>query len=346
MSYIVKIKIYNLKNEYCMMSIVKNFVYSEFSFELFCDTLIELGLFNKMQSSKSIAIKPNLCAGNICDTSTAVVSNRDFIDRLCKWIRRINTEARLCVVESDSTGNGFAFLKFEKQNYKTLIKDHGVELVDLSRGRLELVKIESPFYFKSGIWLHEEVTHFDFFISAAKIKTHNMTKVSGCLKNLFGCLPASDKTVYHTNIHQVVADVNSAIHTDLCICEGVPAMEGNGPVGGDPVDIDRIVLANDPVACDAYLSRMIGFAPSEVKHVVLANRHGLGEYDLEKIQHDSLGDIRRFRYITIQQQVLLNVGLNFQRIATWIYKFGHLLHLQQSIPQMAKGIIKRIKKYL
>lgn len=327
-----------------MKSIVKEYEYSKYSYLSFCETLKEFGRYEALRVAKSIAIKPNLCAGNICDTSTAVVSNRDFVDRLCKWVRRINPEARLCVVESDSTGNGFAFLKFDKQEYSKLVDNHSVELVDLSRGRLELVDIRSPYYFVGGIWLHEEITHFDFFISAAKIKTHNMTKVSGGLKNLFGCLPASDKTIYHPKIHEVVADVNKAIHTDLCICEGVPAMEGNGPVCGDPVDIDRIILSNDPVACDAYMAKLIGFEPSEVKHIVLANKHGIGEIDLSRVDHSEIVPAHTFRYIPKQQQFLLKCGLIIQEIASMVYKFGHLLHLQQSIPQMFKGVLKRVKK--
>lgn len=325
---------------------IRRFDSASFTFDEFRVTLERMSLIGHLETADTVNIKPNLCAGNLCDCASGVVSNRDVLDAVCGFIRRINPGCRLRIMESDSTGNGFAFLKFEAQEYPELAQRHRAELIDLSRGRLVRVDIPNPFYFKEGIWLHEALQEPGFFISLAKIKTHNVTRMSCCLKNLFGCLPTSDKKIYHVRINEVIADVNMAIRTDLCICEGLPALEGNGPVCGTPKDIGVVVMADDPVACDAYISQMIGIDPAEVRHLELSARHGVGSGGFSALDFRSDGGELPLAFIPCQQQVILKTGLAIQRFGELIVHFGHLLHLQQSLPQMLRGVKKRVQRKL
>ena len=262
------------------------------------------------------------------------------------FIRRVNPSCRLAIVESDSTGYGYAYKKFANQGYGELEQEFNVETVDLSRTRQVMREVPRPRYFKRGIWLSEDLFKVDFLVSLAKIKTHNMTTMSCCLKNFFGCLSVAEKWVYHPQIASVIADIHQVLKADLWLCEGKPALEGNGPVMGTPKDLGIMVAANNPVACDAFVSSLIGFRPEKVRHIVEAARCGVGDIQL------SHADIRGYggekyplSYVGLEQIVVTKTGLFIQDVGQRVAYFGHLLHQQKSTLQILRGVIKRLRRY-
>ena len=46
--------------------------------------------------------------------------------------------------------------------------------------------------------------------------------------------------------------------------DGVIAMEGNGPVAGDPVSAGVLVAGDNPVSVDAVSAKLMGFDPSRL----------------------------------------------------------------------------------
>ena len=43
------------------------------------------------------------------------------------------------------------------------------------------------------------------------------------------------------------------IRDSLYICDGIVAMEGNGPTSGDPVSMGVLLMSTDPIALDLSL---------------------------------------------------------------------------------------------
>jgi len=86
---------------------------------------------------------------------------------------------------------------------------------------------------------------------------------------------------------------------DIAVIDAFAAMEGDGPGStGTPVDMKIAVAGTDPVACDAVMASMMGFDPLSVGHLYLANEHGLGVADLNKIEcvgEDITLHTRRFK---------------------------------------------------
>jgi uncharacterized protein (DUF362 family) len=61
-------------------------------------------------------------------------------------------------------------------------------------------------------------------------------------------------------------------------------MEGNGPVGGTPVDA-RIAMASlDPLAMDSLATKLMGFDPSQILYLTSMAEAGMGQGDLGKIE--------------------------------------------------------------
>lgn len=97
--------------------------------------------------------------------------------------------------------------------------------------------------FKEGIqnkkfMLAKGVLESDGLISLPKLKTHGLTRMTGCVKNQFGCIPGFLKGEFHVKLPDVndfarmLVDINMLVKPRLFIMDAIIGMEGNGPRGG------------------------------------------------------------------------------------------------------------------
>ncbi len=134
----------------------------------------------------------------------------------------------------------------------------------------------------------------DGVISLPKLKTHGFQKMTCCIKNQFGYVPALRKGEFHVktpssvDFAKMLVDLNMFIRPRLYILDGIKAMEGNGPRGGTPKSMNVIILSEDPVALDATVCSMIGLDPALVPTIKIGMEAGLGTCDASQIEY--LGD--------------------------------------------------------
>ena len=142
------------------------------------------------------------------------------------------------------------------------------------------------------------VIESDGVISLPKMKTHGFQRVTGAVKNQFGCIPGALKGEFHVKVPgayefaRMLVDLNACIHPRFYIMDGIEAMEGNGPKNGTPKKMNVLLFSTDPIALDATQCRLMNLDPA----LVLTNKVGLemgaGTY-LEKdieILGDSIHD--------------------------------------------------------
>ena len=121
----------------------------------------------------------------------------------------------------------------------------------------------------------------DAVITVGKLKTHGLTMMTGCVKNLYGCIPGTTKVEYHARYPQV--ELFSRMLLDLCACvkpcfallDAVEGMEGEGPSGGRPRTIGALVGGANPHQVDAVGAALIGLTPDEVTTLRAAKHRGL-----------------------------------------------------------------------
>jgi uncharacterized protein (DUF362 family) len=131
-------------------------------------------------------------------------------------------------------------------------------------------------------------------INAAKMKTHHETGVTLGMKNMFGLLPDKFKAKYHfRDISKVIVDINTVLKSSLTVIDGFVAMEGHGPVHGNPVQMNTVVAGVNPVATDATATRIMGFDPHEISHIKKAHKKGLGEIDNIRVVGDGIEAVLR-----------------------------------------------------
>lgn len=134
-------------------------------------------------------------------------------------------------------------------------------------------------------FIAEGVLAADAVVSLPKMKTHALTRVTGAVKNQFGCIPGARKGEFHARMPdirafaQMLVDLCAAIAPRLYVMDGIVAMEGNGPRGGDSRPVGVLLLSDDPVALDATACRLMDLDERLVETVVLGQESGLGTFE-------------------------------------------------------------------
>jgi uncharacterized protein (DUF362 family) len=219
-------------------------------------------------------IKPNICA-DVVKTRFAVTDVK-IVEALINLVLKKDRNLSIKIVESDSESK-FADEAFEKFGYKILEEKMGklgfdVSLVNLSHSPISQVKLDG-LYFKNPE-LPNLITGSKYFVSVAIPKTHYLTFITGTLKNLFGLLPRKDQSFYHSSINAVIVDLNRLVRPDLSIIDARVGLEGwEGP---KTRRINAFILGRKPVCVDATMARIMGFNPEKIRHLVEAEKHGLG----------------------------------------------------------------------
>ena len=230
-----------------------------------------------------LILKPNLCTGN--DHTGCANVNVEVIETLVKHIFREKEDAEIKIVESDSMSK-YADNVFKKYGYKEFVnklieQGFNISLINLSKSPLAKFVFEGD-YFKNPE-LPRTLLDAGSFVSVALPKTHDLTMITGALKNMFGLLPRKDQGYYHPQIHEVILDLNRMFRSDLCLIDGRMGLEG--VTSGNPRNMGCLILGKDPVSVDATMARAMGFAPEKIRHIVEAERYGLGS-----LHPDVVGD--------------------------------------------------------
>jgi uncharacterized protein (DUF362 family) len=119
-------------------------------------------------------------------------------------------------------------------------------------------------------------------ISVPKLKLHRLATVTLGIKNMMGAL-ASKGGMHNGKLNENIADLASALKPSLTVIDGIIAGEGH-ETSGNPVEMNLVIAGTDPVAVDAVGAAVMGISPANVKHLVLAEKKGLGTCHLEKIE--------------------------------------------------------------
>lgn len=130
--------------------------------------------------------------------------------------------------------------------------------------------------------LAKGVVECDGLVSLSKLKSHALTRITGAIKNQFGCIPGVLKAEFHSRLptadlfSKMLVDLNLLIRPRLYIMDGIVAMEGNGPRNGTPRPMHVLLFSTDPVALDATVCRLVNLDEKLVEPLVYGNQFGLG----------------------------------------------------------------------
>lgn len=237
---------------------------------------------------KRVLIKVNFIATKTWDTGAT--TDPIVVEAIIERLKKLAIE--VYVVESDATMTN-ADKAFESTGMKEMCDRNGVQCLNLRHVK-DRVNIDIPDGKALKKIIVPRIVTTSAIVSAAKLKTHNWTGVTLGMKNMFGLLPDKLKSKYHLmGINKVIAEINTVLKPTLTVIDGFVAMEGRGPAGGTPVQMDLIIAGSDPVATDATACRIMGFDPHEIKHIYKAYEKGLGNIDDIQVVGERLENVSR-----------------------------------------------------
>jgi uncharacterized protein (DUF362 family) len=231
-----------------------------------------LRLFHLEVRGKSILLKPNIVEyirGKPVNTDT------QLIGATAEAFLRLDA-ASVKVGEGPGHHRDTDLLLHETGLDHQLVQ-RKVAFVDLNRDELVRTKLEANFSGLRHLWLPRTVLASDFIVSMPKVKTHHWTGVTLSMKNMFGIVPGYrygwPKNILHwAGIHESILDICATVRPHFVIADGIVGMTGDGPLNGFARALTTVLLADDPVAADSILTRLIGFDPRAIAHIQQASR--------------------------------------------------------------------------
>ncbi|NHJ12723.1 MAG: DUF362 domain-containing protein [Candidatus Thorarchaeota archaeon] len=224
-----------------------------------------------------VLVKPNICT--ISDRTGSSVTDARVVGAIVKHLLRDNDSLEIRVIESDSQSK-YAEEAYKKYGYKDLEKElvsrgNSFQLVNLSEAKLKRIEFSGLYFTNPELPYH--LSENSYFVTVAIAKTHELAVLTGALKNQFGLLPRKDQSFYHPRIDDVIVDMNRIVRPDLSIIDARVGVEGwNGP-GTQRIGV--FIMGKEPVSVDATLTRVMGFEPEAVPHLMKASKFNLGHLD-------------------------------------------------------------------
>ncbi len=227
-----------------------------------------------LSGKKPILIKPNYI--NSKHPSTGITTDSRVIEGIVKFLRKRKIEE---IIIGEGSGFGDTFQAFKVAGVDAVAERWGVKLVDLNKD--EFIEVNPPDPLSLGKVRVAKTALESTIISVPKLKPHRIATVTLSLKNMMGAL-ASKGSMHKGRLSQNIADLASVLRPSISVVDGIIAGEGH-ETSGNPVEMNLVIAGTDPVAVDAVGAAVMGIPPTDVKHLLLAEKKGLGTCNLEEI---------------------------------------------------------------
>ena len=268
------------------------------------------GLDRFVRPGEQILLKPNILAG---DSPEKAVTTHPAVLAGCI---RLFRQGGARVSFGDSPGLENAVHAARGSGLQEAGVQSGAELGEFTAGR----SMDHPTgKLVTSFPIAQAVHEADGIVNLPKLKTHQLTRITGAVKNLFGCVPGKRKALYHVQFQDVMdfcgllAELGLRLRPRLHVMDAVVAMEGNGPRGGTPRPLNVLVLSDDPVAVDATCCRLVDMDPEFIPTTVVGHEMGLGHYREEDLEYvgDALESLRCPDFQLVRKPVYGNASYTF-----------------------------------
>lgn len=239
------------------------------------------GVHNFIGDGEKIVIKPNVLVG--AAPEKCISPHPSVFRAVAVMLKEVNA----ILSYGDSSIFGKCQANMRRARLKEVADELGIMLADFDKGKTvthDGALLNKRFVLANG------VIAADGLVSLSKLKTHGMTRLTGAIKNQFGCIPGFQKSQLHVRIADpyqfatMLVDLNTLIKPRLYIMDGIMAMEGNGPRSGKTKKLGVLLFSDDPIALDAVACKIIDLNPEYVPTAKPGEISGLGTYHYENIE--------------------------------------------------------------
>lgn len=236
------------------------------------------GITSFIKPQSKVLVKPNLLMAK--EPESGIDTHPEVVRAVIKILKEINCKIYL--------GDGPSVWGNQAKDVDDVYEISGMKKVSCEED-IELVKFDKRRWrgkFPLTTWLD----NCDYLVSVPKFKTHNITILTGAIKNLFGLIPGTYKTELHKNyfkaddFSKILVDIYAQVKPSLTMVDSIIAMEGDGPATSGKLRNTGLLLASsDCVALDSVLALIMNLEPFDILTTKEAAKRGLGIADINSI---------------------------------------------------------------
>jgi uncharacterized protein (DUF362 family)/Pyruvate/2-oxoacid:ferredoxin oxidoreductase delta subunit len=238
---------------------------------------------------KLVAVKPNLLSATRVEQ--AVVTHPEVFRAAVQLVKEYGGTPVL--IESPAVHSVQRVMR--KAGYDRIVEQENCRVADARR--TATLHYDGGERYRS-FEIISDLFEADLVLSLSKFKTHNLTYITGAVKNLFGFISGLDKSQWHLKARTkaefsgFLLDLYAALLNGfekpkkfVHVMDAIVGMEGQGPgATGRPKKIGAILTSTDAVAADAIATRLTGLDAAEADTLTLGERRRLGTASIDKIE--------------------------------------------------------------
>jgi uncharacterized protein (DUF362 family) len=273
--------------------------------------LLGNGVLEKVAGARKILIKPNFVSAFHPLSATHIDATRAVLE----YVLPASTGE---VVIAEGSALGSTARAYKNYGYRELCIEYGLEFRDLNLDERVPFSVFNDGFKQTPIYLARTVLDCDFRISVSPPKTHDTVALTLSVKNMALSAPQKRAGAFARTLNRYCGtffrDDKWSVHRGcavthlnifllarvtlprLAVLDGHTAMEGNGPIYGEPVDWGIAMASEDALALDFICARMMGVEPKRVGYLYYCAKAGLGNPDeSEVVGENPLRYTREFR---------------------------------------------------
>jgi uncharacterized protein (DUF362 family)/ferredoxin len=261
------------------------------------------GMKSFVQPGWRVVLKPNILRAASPDS--AIITHPTVVRAVALLVKEAGAIPILAESPAGPFNSGMLRLAYSRGGYDKVAEETGMELnydvsaIQVSHPEGRLIK---------RLDILRAIDEADAVIALPKFKTHNLTRLTGATKILFGVVPGVTKFGYHAKLQdamrfsEMLIDIVTYVKPVLNIMDAIVGMDGNGPSGGEPYAANLLMASADPYAMDVVGAALVGMEPLSLPPLRVAAARGLTTGKVEDIPTLGLSAeearLKNFRYGT------------------------------------------------
>jgi len=234
--------------------------------EQFLQSFNSFPIIDEFNKANAIFIKPNLTYPKF---KKGVTTQVEYIESLVVALRQINNSTKIYIGEGEGGYNSFSMTEamLSMGFYELEKRFQNLKVVNISKIPTRIIELKvdgKPYPINLPKLFFDEI---DFSISCPVPKVHCMTKVSLSFKNQWGCLPDTMRLKNHYVFNKIIGQICNHLKFKYAFLDGKYGLDKNGPMVGQPFEINWFVASNSLGAFDMVVSEMMGFNWREIGHL-------------------------------------------------------------------------------
>jgi len=298
---------------------------------------------NRIYPDSNVWVKPNL---TFPEFRQGVTTSPHFMAALLDVLKE--RTKHLTVFESDGGNNSYTMERaFEGHNLYEICESRDVRLVNLTREETEVVKVPGAWRSYRLPLNKEMLENTDMMISVPVPKMHFVTRYTGAIKNHWGTVPDSMRLRNHFFFKYAINEIIRRLKSQITIVDGEYFLDNNGPVTGEPVKMDIVMAADNPLTADTVLMDIMGVIPEKIGYIRESWKQNMGPQSLADVELNAdLADFKTHEFTYQRDPVDYLAWLGFHSyLVTWIVYLSPLNKFAHWWIRLLRGGSRQVEDY-